>query len=152
MTTAAQREAERQAASRAESRAVSQRQHEAAEAIRAQEAAQREVESRGEAAGSQSGGSGTQKEKVPEPELTGGRQLKPGERGFNPDPGWKVAEKNARGKVTVYEDEKGVRHYTPESVMYQQGYKTSKDYYEITRQVCVVMQGYNWSKSKRGKE
>ena len=66
--------------------------------------------------------------------------LKSGDRGFTPPPDSKPVEwvadntskePNAvdKNKPTVYEDKAGTRYYTPNSTMWQMGYKTDKEYY-----------------------
>jgi len=64
------------------------------------------------------------KPKTPTPKTETAEGLTSKERGFTPDPGWTVVEKNAQGKPTVYEDKQGVRHYSPESTMWGMGFQT----------------------------
>jgi hypothetical protein len=68
-------------------------------------------------------------EPKPEPEIpVEVHPLKPEERGFTPEPDWKVVERSAEGEPTVYVDPQGVRHYTPASTVWKEGFKTSEEY------------------------
>ena len=68
--------------------------------------------------------------KPPKPPLEAPEyQLKPEERGFTRPEDSKVVERDAKGRPTVYETPDKVRHYTPQSVMWEKGYRTSTQYY-----------------------
>lgn len=60
-------------------------------------------------------------EKAPPPQLQVAREFK-----VHPD--WTVAENDAKGKPSVYVDEKGIRYYVPGTAMYDMGYATSLEY------------------------
>lgn len=47
---------------------------------------------------------------------------------YRVDPLWKVAERDAKGRVSVYVDKDDIRHYTPNSAMWNMGYRTSEEY------------------------
>lgn len=42
--------------------------------------------------------------------------------------GAKIAERDAQGKITVYEKD-GIRYYTPDNVMWKMGYRTNREYH-----------------------
>lgn len=47
---------------------------------------------------------------------------------FSPPPEGKVVEEDVGGRPTVYVTPDGVRHYTPQSTMWEKGYKTDTEY------------------------